>query len=135
LKDAVIREKPFGKSINQKEKLKQLKELQAAYQDGADYDDVKTKIDEFLEDFNDEGPLKSALSKDIDLDEEHLAAYLKNLFDAIEGFEKPTEKQDSFRQPRGTRRAIQAAEAFKVGTKKNPANKRKSSRYTRKLRR
>jgi len=78
------------------------------------------------------------MSKDIKLNEDNLKLYLENLFNAIEGFQNPVEKLESFRQPRGVIRKasskIQAAEAFKT-TKKNKGKKRISKRTTRKLRR
>ena len=130
LKNAIILEKPLNQDLKINDKVEQLKELQAAYQDEKEYEVIKKLTDEFLADFTDEGPLKRVLPKDMTLTEDNMAIYIKTLFDAIEGFEKPKAGNTWRKLTTG----VQAAEAFKT-TKKNKGSERKSKRTTRKLRR
>ena len=123
LKDSVIREKPFGKDINKDKKFAQLKELENTYknQDKVDFEDAKKQIKEFLDDFDEKGTLKTALrGYNTKLDKSHWTLYLEELFTALEHIGNPLQKKTSLR---GTKLTA------KVG------GKRKSTRYTRKLRR
>ena len=91
LTEAVKREPGRGKSIDGDVKYVQLKALQAAYEDGdkgpkaRDFNDVEKLVNEFLDGFDDNGPLKTAFLKNYKtkLDKTHWTLYLKNLFEVI----------------------------------------------------
>jgi len=124
LGDAITREKPFGKGIKKADKVALLEELQNMYSDGdkvRDFADVDKKVKEFLKDFDEGGPLKTAIKGyDEDLTATHWTVYLDNLFTALEGMGNPLKKRTSLR---GT----------KITAKK--PRERNSKRNTRKLRR
>jgi hypothetical protein len=121
LSEAITREPNRGKDINKDEKYEQLKELQAAYEDGdkvRDFKDVEPLINEFLEGFDPNGPLKTAFLKNYKtkLDKTHWTLYLKNLFEAIGKLSNKPSVLNTTRKKGGKR------------------SERKSTRYTRKRR-
>jgi hypothetical protein len=91
LTEAITREPGRGRSIDSEKKYEQLKELQQAYEDGdkgakaRDFNDVEKLVNDFLADFDDNGPLKTAFLKNYKtkLDKTHWTLYLKNLFESI----------------------------------------------------
>ena len=91
LTEAITREPGRGKSIDSEKKYEQLKELQQAYEDGdkgdkaRDFNDVEKLVNDFLADFDDNGPLKTAFLKNYKtkLDKTHWTLYLKNLFESV----------------------------------------------------
>jgi len=127
--DAVSLEKTLGKGLDKKEKLKLIRELEDIYKIGdesnnnetVDYNEVKKKIDEFLEDFDEKGSLKTALSGySTKLSKDTWLIYLGNILNSLERMGKPPKKKTSIR---GMKYA------------KSPKKKRNSGRYTRKTRR
>jgi hypothetical protein len=91
LTEAIKREPGRGKDIDSEKKYEQLKELQQAYEDGdkgdkaRDFNDVERLVNDFLEGFDDNGPLKTAFLKNYKtkLDKTHWTLYLKNLFESV----------------------------------------------------
>jgi hypothetical protein len=108
LADALIREKPFGKKLDKKEKAEQLKELQTMYTEGTtkhEFNDVKTQTEKFLDDFDNKGALKTALKNyGTKLDKEHWTVYLENLFEALKNLSAPPTITDRGTKKKGGKR-------------------------------
>ena len=108
LVDALIREKPFGKKLDKKEKADQLKELQTMYEEGTtkhEFNDVKKETEKFLDDFDNKGALKTALKNyGTKLDKEHWTVYLGNLFEVLKNLSAPPTITDRGTKKKGGKR-------------------------------
>ena len=117
LTEAVGREPGRGKSIDSDVKYVQLKKLQEAYEDGdkgdkaRDFKDVEKLVNEFLDGFDDNGPLKTAFLKNYKtkLDKTHWTLYLKNLFEAIGKLSNKPSVLNATRKKGGRRTQIKSS--------------------------